>query len=287
MSQAVRVIDASRVYLAVLPSPLDRGRRGLEELRLGFGPCVPGGLAGVHAVFREIPGGGVVAIGVPHAEAEALAETATAAVLSGWPEEITGSVGRLAPGAVNLLVDEGEPRRVRAARRRWRREFWFGCCVLGLLVIGWLETQVGRGVRRAETLDAASRSVLLDALGPGAIGSGQPPQSLMTGALRTLRATRDAGGTVDDRGGRRADVVLGGLLSRWPSDVEARTESVSVTGGAVEVVVVVPGLGDAERLMAAIRGVDGFVVREESTRRQGDGVRVSVRMTGDEPVRGG
>jgi len=270
-------VPCERLYFAVLPAPVSRGKRAVEELLHGFAPCVPECVDGVHCVYRRLGSGRVLAIGVPGEVLGGVDDMAVVATPQSWPDPIADEIDGVEPSEVNLLVGDAEPGVVRGARARcwcWLAVVYVALC---LVVSGWLRSEIGVSRESLRAAGSSTDALLIDALGPSASLSGQPAMALMTAELRSLRATRaPGGGSVSP--GRGADVALSRVLAAWPGGTGGRAEALSVTGRFVEITVLVPGLGEAEVFLDAMRGLEGCALVDESVRRELGGVRVSLRL---------
>jgi len=268
-----------QLYAAILDRPVSRGRSRREELRHAFEPLVPGGLAGVHPVYHDLSNGRVLAIGTPQAVIESLGSSVVTASPASWPVELADELSDVQPNSINLLSGSAEPLTLRRARTQLRTHAAIGLALVCAGLSALLQQRINHHEQLAQLARQESRSVQLAALGPGAANSRQPPSSLLTSELRKLRATRAALAT--DTAGREpsdADILLASLLEAWPSEAEARTESVTVAPRSVELVTTVPSLDHAETLMKAMRGVPGLEVGDESTDQDRDRIRVSMRL---------
>jgi len=272
-------IDPMDLYLAVLDPPITRGRSRREELDHAFEPYLPGGSQGMHRLYQNLQSGKVLGIALREEVADALDPGVSVATPDRWPDRLRDQLEPQIPArSVNLLMGAAEPLPVRRAKSGL---YYHAVAVLGLISIAAslvIQQRITDAERAADRNRSQAREVRLAALGPAAAGSRQPPASLLLGELRKLRATRSDRAGGDSSSERPADRVLAALLGQWPENLQSRTESLVVAPRSIELVVTVPDLKSAEDFANAIRGFEGITVGNESTTRERDRVRVTMRL---------
>lgn len=272
----VASIPAENLYFAFLPRPFSRGRARKEELRLAFEPTIPGGFEAVRPVYFPLEDGRVLAIGVPDAAIAELPPGVVAAHPEAWPAELEAELPDLDATGINILTGPVEPVRVRRARLRLSVHALIAVLFVGAMTALVLQQRIDRARSGTQAVYIEASRVRLEALGPSAAGTRQPPASLMTSELRKLRATRAVAST--ESANTDADARLAVLLEVWPATAEAQAESISVAPRSIEIIATVPTLAHAETLMGALRTVPGTTAGGESTTQDRDRVRVTVRL---------
>jgi hypothetical protein len=267
-------VPANRLYFALLDQPVSRGRGRAEELGFAFEAALPVELDSVHALYRPLSDGRVLAIGLDSTAAAELGWSNTIATPAGWPEWIRPEIRDIPPESVNLLTGNATPKSVRQARfTTVNRTLWVLSLVAIIASIG-LERRVRSTNMAVGALDRQLQLAYADALGPAKANSGQPAAAILTSELRRLRATRTALPTEQRNS---ADRVLAGLLDAWPQ-IPTKTESITIAERSVEVVVRVENLGGVQQLVTAFAEVDGIAPATTSTEAQQEEVRATIRL---------
>lgn len=268
-------VPASELYFAVLNRPVSpRGRARAEELGYAFEATVPVPLDSVHAVYRPLPDARVLAIAIEKTRAESLARTHTSAHLPAWPDWLAPLAEHIEPTSINILSGPCCSPRVAAARQALIRHAWIGLALIALTASLGLERRIRAQHADAISTQARVAEIYTRALGP-ALNTAQPQAARMTSELRRLRATRDP---AESRDQTPADTVLAGLLSAWPADSQARTESITIVERTVEVILRVDDLDAAQTFITALGTASGLRPGPAKTDREGDEIRVSLRL---------
>ena len=275
---------AERFYWAVLDgSPLPgaswlAGRRRLKQLGYLFENVIPGvAIEEIQAVYRQLPSSGrrYLACGVPR---ERLREELDAQAVTLAPESMPSFIEEpLDPAELNLLTGPFLPQAIRTARRRLlpAAALLLAACS-ALLTLG-LERRVRATEAEAQAVLAAWAAILQEVLGAGALQAGsQPPQLRLTAELRQLEQTRRDDPVANDI--VDCAVVLGRLLSLWPSDLSTRTESIAVAPESLSLRATVANMADAQRLADALRPLSGWQLEQPQSEAQRDAVIVGLRF---------
>jgi hypothetical protein len=269
-------VPSSELYFAVLDRPVSpRGRARAEELAYAFEAAVPVPIDSVCAVYRTLPDARVLAVAIDRARAGPLARTHTIAHPAAWPDWLAPLAERIDPVSVNLLSGPCRSARVAVARDSLVRHALVGLALVALAASIGLERRIRDERGDAAAAQTRASEIYTRALGPAA-GAAQPPAARMTSELRRLRATR--GPAAATREQTPADTVLAGLLSVWPADSRARTESITVAERTVEVVLRVDDLDAAQAFISALGAAPGLRPGPAKTDREGDEVRLSLRL---------
>lgn len=269
-------VPVSELYFAVLAPPVSpRGRARTEELAYALEAALPVPLDSVHPVYRPLPDARVLAIAIEKSRAEALAHTHTSVHPAAWPDWLGPLAERIEPASVNLLSGPCRSPRVTAARNILVRHALLGVATIALAASIGLQRRIR--VQLAETTSAQARAaeIYTRALGP-APNATQSPAAMMTSELRRLRATR--GPATEARNHTPADTVLASLLSAWPADSRARTESIAVAERTTEVVLRVDDLDAAQTFITALGAAPGLRPGPAKTDREGQEIRLSLRL---------
>lgn len=269
-------VPSSELYLAVLDRPVSpRGRARAEEIAYAFEAAIPVPLGTVHAVYRPLPDERVLAVGIERARAEAIARRHSGAHPAGWPDWLDPVAGGVDPASVNLLTGPCLSPSVAAARRGLVRDVCVGLVLIALAASVGLERRIRAERDHAAAAEARAAEIYHRALGPS-LNPAQPPAARMTSALRRLRSTRGPAAASSEQ--VPADAVLAGLLSVWPDDANARTESITVAERTVEVVLRVDDLDAAQAMISALGAAPGLRPGPVKTDRQGDETRLTLRL---------
>jgi hypothetical protein len=272
-------VPTSELYFAVLDRPVSpRGRARTEELAYAFEATVPVPLDSVHTVYRHLPDARVLAIAIEKARAESFARTHTSAHPAAWPDWLAPLTEQIEPTSINLLSGPCCSPRVAAARQALIRHVCIGLALIALTTSLGLERRIRAQHADAISAQARAAEIYTRALGP-ALSTAQPPAPRMTSELRRLRATRDP---AESRDQTPADTVLAGLLSAWPADSQARTESITVAERTVEVILRVDDLDAAQTFITALGAAPGLRPGPAKTDREGSEIRLSLRLDREE-----
>lgn len=269
-------VPPAELYFAVLDRPVSsRGRAREEELSYAFEAAVPVPIDSVHAVYRPLPDTRVLVVAIDRSRAESFARTHTRLHPARWPDWLVPLAERIDPASVNLLSGPCRSERTTAAYHALVCHALIGLTLIALAFSMGLERRVHAQRRDAASAQSRASEIYTRALGP-ASGAAQPPVARMTSELRRLRATRGPADTKRDQA--PADAVLAGLLSAWPADSQARTESITIAERSVEVVLRVNDLDAAQAFISALGGAPGLRPGPTKTDREGEEIRLSLRL---------
>ena len=269
-------VPPERLYFAILDRPVSaRGRARTEELGYAFEAAIPVPLASVHPVFRTLPDGRVMGIGIDRRLAASLGSDAARAHPAHWPIWLEGTAEGIDPRSVNLLDGPCRSPLVASARRSSAAHALLAVLVVAAIVSGGLERRIRAAQMDTAGAVAATESVYAASLGTPA-AAGQPYAARMTSELRRLRATRQSSGEPRDE--LTADRVLAGLLSVWPDGTPARTEAITVAERTVDVVLRVDDLEAAQAFVTSLGRAPGLSPGPSKTDRDSDGIRLSLRF---------
>jgi hypothetical protein len=280
---------AERFYWAVLDASVlparARSGAGRSAKRLGylFENVVPGvPIEDVHSVYRRLKGRQrrFVACGVPCTVLEGVDPDAVTLRPRSLPSFIPED---LDPACLNVLTGPYLPGAVRRLRRRWRAHVGVMLVVcVGALLVG-AERRVQAVQKQHDDVIAARALVLQQVLGPQApaTGSSQPPELRLTAELRRLEQTRNPGVAIAQAA--NGSSILSELLSRWPGDVHARTESIVVAPTSITVRATVDTMADAQRFADAFVGLRGWRLRQPRSESRRGHVDVTLRFEREGP----
>jgi len=267
---------ADRLYWAVLDTtglPPARSRRARER-QLGYvlERFIPLPLERVYAAYRRLDDHRVLACA---AERDLLADLDPDAVTL-TPESIPSFIEEpVDPDSFNLLTGQFEPRIVKAARARWR--FELAAAVLLVALIGTLGL-----VRRADWHGrrAADAAIVIGDLYDRVLDPGPSvlPASLrLTTELRRLSQTRTspAAATMP----RDAGAALGAVLSLWPADLEARTESIVVAESQITITSILDTNEQVQALADLLGRAEGWTIAQPTFHENRGRVRGIICLT--------
>jgi hypothetical protein len=278
---------AERFYWAVLDASVlptrARWGNGRSAMRLGylFENVVPGvPIEDVHSVYRRLKGrqGRFVACGVPFTVLEGVDPDAVTLRPRSLPSFIQED---LDPARLNVLTGPYLPGAVRRLRRRWLAHIGVMLVVcVGALLVG-AERRVGAVGKQHDDVIAARTLVLEQVLGPQTrtTGSSQPPELRLTAELRRLEQTRNPDVAIAQLA--NGSSILNELLSRWPGDVHARTESIVVAPASITVRATVDTMADAQRFADAFVGLRDWRLRQPRSESRRGHVDVTLRFERD------
>lgn len=227
MTADALIWPAHRFYWAVLAPRRRSGRRPTQaQLRFLLEPLVPEPIDGVHAVFHDLEGGRVLAVGLPH---EALREIAASGALSLRPASVPVELGcDTGPEVLQLLEGAAAPVPV-TRHRRMRRT---AACASLLLGLACVATGVQRRVLADDALVAALADVragrVRTALGAAVPSNALPPELALAAEIRSLQRTR----APESAAILPVSVApaLAAVMSSWPQDCGVRLDSIHATG---------------------------------------------------------
>ena len=277
---------AERFYWAVLDgsvltSAAHNGRRRLTE-RLGylFESVLPGlAIEQVAAVYRRLPGGGkrYVACGLPQSVLEQdVSPGAVSLTPAALPPFVNDGVDL---ADLNLLTGTFLPKPLRSLERRWFAHVALLLTVCAALLILGLERRIHATHTQMASVAAAKMALYEEVLGPPATRAGgglQPPALQLTAERRRLERTRSADPVLLDV--VDCSRVLAELLLRWPQDVHAQTESMSVAPDSITIRSQVPSMADAQRLADALVSLPGWLLQQPQSEVRRDHIAVTLRF---------
>jgi hypothetical protein len=266
-------VPAERLYWAILdPAPLGRTRIAPSECGCLFEDVLPVSIESVHACYRWLDDGRVVACGIDRGELEridrsellalrpnavpepiclALASAAAATSDNAANPAATKAAIWLGVDDFNLLTGPYEPPRVRTLRRRWvALSAAFVAASLGCVAVGVIRR--GAAIDRAIAEVDARRSDLVQAVyAQQPAASGLPPEYRLLGELRSLSGTRAStlAPLVD------AGPTAAALLSTWPREIEARCDAVAIQPRSVTIRGTAADNSAVARIEQALRSV--------------------------------
>ena len=256
-----REIPAERLYWAVLdPKPLGRTAIARTECGYLFEDALPVPIESVHASYRWLADGRVVACGIDRAALEAMDRFgALTLVPASVPAPVLAAIGpnaaaSLVPRDLNLLTGPFEPQAVRAARRRLLVTA-ASIAALVAVIIGWGVVRRGDALERAtDRVEERRMEILKAAYAGDRSASALPPEYRLVGELRQLTSTRssslpplfDAGPSV------------AALVAAWPQEADARCDAISVTERSASIRGTAKDSAVMSRLEEAYRAVPGW-----------------------------
>jgi hypothetical protein len=269
-------VPVSELYFAVLDRPVSpRGRARAEEIAYALEAALPVPLDSVHAVYRHLPDDRVLAIAIEKTRAESLARTHTSAHPTAWSDWLAPLAEQIEPTSINLLSGPCRSPRVSTAQNALIRHACIGLALIALTASIGLERRIRAQNTDTTSAQARAAEIYTRALGP-APNAAQPHAARMTSELRRLRTTR--GPAAATRTQTPADTVLAALLSAWPADSQARTESITIAERTVEVILRVDDLDAAQTFISALATAPGLRPGPAKTDREGNEIRLSLRL---------
>ena len=301
MNQEHLTWPSERFFWAVLDASVlsaartKRWRWSLQRLGYLFESVLPGlAIEDVHAVYRRLRGPSPGAGPGAGAGQRYLACGLTRSVLEQevGPQAVTLTPGSLPsfveediePNRINLLTGSFLAKPVRTAQRRWLLHASVILIACTSLIIFGLERRVHGMRNQVNSVTAAKGRIVEQLLGPAPSRSGAPllqPWALrLTAELRRLEQTRspDVGGTemVD------CSAILSDVLARWPKDLHAMTDSMSVTPTSITIRAAVPTMADAQRLADAFVALPGWRLHQPQSEATRHHVNVTLRLQPDQ-----
>lgn len=256
-------VPAERLYWAVLdPRPLGRLRIADAERGYLFEDALPLPIESVHASYRRLVDGRVVACGIERERMQAF-DRHNLKLLSVTPDRIPEPVvaavggGDVIPADFNLLVGPYEPIPVARLRRR-------AVLVAATLAVASLVLVAIGVVRRGGAIDRATatveghRSEILRVAYPDRSVEGTvssiPPELRLLGEVRRLASTRSSElPEIPD-----AAPGLAAIVAAWPEGIDARCDAITVNERGASLRGIVKDNGAVIRLEDAYRNVPGW-----------------------------
>lgn len=281
-------IAPEKLYWAVLdPKPLGRRLIARSECGFLFEDALPVPIESVHASYRWLADGRVVACGIDRGRLEAIDRTRMLTLVpSAIPEPVRAVLGETAATALgsddlNLLVGAFEPVAVGRARRRWLVSVAsIAIVITSLVVVGVVRR--GIALERAVGIVDERRAELLKAAyaGERASASALPPEYRLVGELRQLTGTRSTDlPALFDAGPATAAIV-----AAWPEDVDARCDAILVTDRTATLRGTATDSAMVSRLEDAYRAVPGWTMQASPQfSSSSTGVAFTITLTRSEP----
>ncbi len=276
---------ADQFYWAILDrSVLPRGvRNAPAQLGYLFESRLPVPIDTIHAVYAPIDDDRVLACGAP---TEALDEadlgealTLVPADLPPWVDDDTRE--QVTVDSLNLLTGPWLPPAIRRGQRRLVG--WVAAAIVlcaACLVIGF-ERQRAASDAAAADVRSTEMDVYAGVLGESvrsSIDSSFPPEQRIIAEHRRLMQTRS--GPVEAQNDRiDAALLLTAILERWPTEQFIETETISVTNGAVTLVLRVPDLEDVQPIADAFSDLPDWQVTQPQTFARQTHVDMTLRFT--------
>ncbi len=258
-------------------------RLSREQLRFAFEPLLPLPLEDVEVVSKALADGRCLGCAIERSVCEMALDNGA---LTFGPTAIPADLHLTSappPESFNFLRGALEPRPIRRLRRHWSTIVVIAALVALLLINLGLNRRLAVVVAATDDLAALINDAYQDAVGHLLIPGGQPPAIILTGELRRLRQTRNAaqdpsGSTID------AGSALMQLLSRWPHEVHALTESIVASPPTVTVTCLLPDAVEAQRMAAALSTVEGWQARQPQVRTHSGSTRLVLNLEIPDPT---
>jgi hypothetical protein len=256
-----RVISPERLYWSVLdPKPLGRTAIARTECGYLFEDALPLPIESVHASYRWLPDGRVVACGIERAVLEAMDRAgALTLVPASVPEPVLEAIGTNAVAScdardLNLLTGPFEPAPVRAARRRLLLTA-AAIAVAFAAVTGWGVVRRGDALDRAtERVEERRVEILTAAYAGDRTESALPPEYRLVGELRQLTSTRSSTlPPIFDAG-----PGVAAMVAAWPQEIDARCDAIGVSERTASIRGTAKDSAVMSRLEEAYRGISGW-----------------------------
>lgn len=270
-------LPRERFYWAEIdPGPIAPRRVTSRRLGYLFEPVLPVPLESVHAVYARSSRGAYVACAMDREALKALRTTESLAVTpSSTPEFIGGTVG---PDRLNLLTGEFEAAAIRRARTRWTLRIAAIMALAATLLTIGLQRRIDHAAATRRAVTAAITDAIERAV-PASASSSQLPELVLVSELRRLEQTRAAPSWSDE------DVALplAAILSAWPREAEARTQSIIATPAGLTVNATVADHDRAQILATALTptsaALESWRSAQPQVRSERGGMRVTIRLS--------
>lgn len=281
-------IPLSACYLAVLEEPKVGASKRDEARRYAFEEVLPLPVEDLHCIFLDVGERRVLAMGVPlEVVRSAQADGATTLSLDAqgsksWPEFVRDAVGVGTlpdPASINFLVGPFEPITLARARGRFRVMAAAAVILLTTLLVVGLERQRAHNDQLATQAREAARQIR-EAAAPApptiAAGSIQPASIRLTAELRRLRMAADM--SAQPAQSFDAAATLEALLTRWPRELPARTDRVSVAASSVAVSTTLADHDAARELAAAVDPLPGWTLAQPQITAAKEGTQLRLQF---------
>ncbi len=276
---------ADQFYWGILDrSVLPRSaRHAPEQLGYLFESRLPVPIDSIHAVYIPIDDDRVLAVGAP---VEFLNEADLTDVLTLTPDELPEWIDddvrtEVDVDSINLLTGPWTPIAIRRGRRRmtgWATAFVVACA--GLLMVSFERQRHAFATAEGDARDA-TMDVYAEVLGDSVratVNSSFPPEQRLIAEHRRLLQTRSGPEETREERIDAAD-LLTAIIERWPTEQYIETETISVTGGAVTLVLRAPSLEDVQPIADAFADLPGWQVTQPQTVARQDHVDITLRFT--------
>ena len=270
---------AERFYWGVLDAKhLGRNNRR-QQLGFLFENIIPGtAIEEVQSTYCRIDQDTYIACGVPSAEF-ASAELADAVTLSPstLPRFIQERLGaQELSDRINLLTGPFTPKRLRSLHRAWILSVAVSLWLCAAVIVLGMERRVAAIRHQLKAVEDVRTELYKQAFTAQPVSSNQPNDLRLLGELRQLEQTRSP--VVLSQGAANCVTVLSGLLQAWPDQVNALTESISITPEAITVRGQVPSMADAQNLADALKNLPDWRVTQPQSESRRDHVDVTLRL---------
>ena len=275
--ESVRVtLPSERCFWAVVEAPGVGVVGPLPEALVGdLADALPVPADEVFAVCAPAGGGRLLICAARRTDLSDVAEDAVSLTPASVPEQLGA---RVEPDLLNLLVGECEPWRAR--RSRVRRNVSAAVVVLMVSTLATIGTfrRARNEDRRADAVSQATES-LVGRLMPDAA----PATALLALDEELTRLHRAARAGAESAYAPPADAsgALASLLSAWPCQVPSKPQSLSVSGNAIMVSVLLDG-PDATAFLDALHAPPGWALEEPRLNTSSGTTRLGLSM---KPVR--
>ncbi|MBL9140568.1 MAG: hypothetical protein JNK53_01765 [Phycisphaerae bacterium] len=272
------------LYWAVLdPAPL--GRNAIAPAERGFllEAEVPVPIESLHVAYAVLPGSScLLACAIERERLQAITVDGPLSVvpasLPAWlPADIHSAV---APGSLELLHSEFEPRACRRARRTFALVVASSIAVAASVVAFGVAAKSSAIDRAIAAYDDRSEQLTKAALAGAPKRSGLPDGLRLTAELRELRSTR-AG---DAPTVRDSAPFLAMALAAWPEGTRAHIDSLSVTHRSISLRGQARSAEDYQRVMDALSALPGWRIGPPQFREAKDGYAFNAELAADESV---
>lgn len=266
---------AAEFYWAILPTPASGFRRATRLRRLGYQleELMPSSIDQVQVAWTPLPRRRMLACAI---ELERLRAAAVPGSMRLSPATVPTHLGVSVEAArINLLTGAMTPRAVLSLRRRTKVAGTVAALFVTALALVGMQRRLDHARSQADILRASAAGLAAQIV-PAPAGSSVPDFVRLTAELRSLRGTRTDGPpawTSD------AAADLAALLAAWPSNLQARAESLQISPTSITLTAILLSHGDAQRLAESLSVVAGWNLEQPQITALKDAIRATLRLT--------
>lgn len=269
-------LPADRFYWARLDASKlgDSRRPNRRSLGYLFESVLPIPIEDVHSSYKQIDADTFIACGIQRCD---LDELRAGGAITVAPIEVPSFLDCDAdPARMNLLTGPFAPPKLRRMQRQFLSMTAVLLVILAALLMVGTERRIDVLQAQSAILDQQQTDVAQTVLGEDTTDRSLPVSLQLTALVRELRSTRNVQtGPVESPD---AAIALSELLTKWPSTVEAQTNSISIAPQMITIQASVASAESVQALADALQPMPNWELQQPRVNSSREAVRTTIQL---------